>query len=66
MIYVYSWEIDQKIKYFNYNLPSSVYIEISDVNKNSQIGHIEYDSWSNSFTIWTKDGWNWRFQVYKD
>lgn len=63
---MYSHEIDQKIKQYNYQLPSSVYLEISDVNKSPQIDHIKYNAYSNCYSIWTKDGWCWNFQVYKD
>lgn len=66
MMQVYSWEIDQIIKSNNNQLSSSVYLEIADVNKNPQIDHIKYDAWSNSFNMWTNDGWCWSFQVYKD
>ena len=63
---MYSHEIDQKMKQYNYQLSSSVYIEISDINKSPQIDHIKYNAYSDSFAIWTKDGWNWNFKVYKD
>ena len=63
---MYSHEIDEVIKNYNYAIPSSVYLEISDMNKNPQIDHIKFDAYSNCFTIWTKDGWNWNFKVYKD
>lgn len=63
---MYSLEIDRIINNFNHRLPSSVYFEISDIDKNPQIDHIKYDAYSNYFTIWTKDGWCWNFQVYKD
>lgn len=63
---MYSWEIDKKIKQYNSQLPSSIYLEISNVDKNPQIDHIEYNAYSESFTMWTNDGWCWSFQVYKD
>lgn len=63
---MYSWEIDQKIKQYDYNIPSSVFLHISNVTYSAQISYIKYDAWSNTFTMGTKDGWNWRFQVYKD
>lgn len=63
---MYSWEIDQKIKQYNNQLPSSVYLEISNVQKNPQIDHVKYEAYSDSFTIWTNDDWCWNFQVYKD
>ena len=63
---MYSHEIDQKIKQYNHQLPSSIYLEVSDTNKNPQIDHIKYEPYSDSFSIWTKDGWCWNFKVYKD
>ena len=63
---MYSWEIDGIIKDYNYTLPSSVYIKISDVNNSPQITHIKYDAWSNRFNMWTNDGSNWSFIVYND
>lgn len=63
---MYSHEIDQKIKQYNHQIPSSVYLEISDTNKNPQINHIKYNAYSDSFSMWTKDGWHWDFKVYKD
>lgn len=63
---MYSWEIDEKIKSYNNQLPSSVYLEVSDTVKNPQIDHVKYNVYSNSFTMWSTDGWCWNFQVYKD
>lgn len=63
---MYSWEIDQKIKQCNNQLPSSVYLEVSDTDKNPQIDHVIYNAYSNCFSMWTRDGWCWNFQVYKD
>lgn len=63
---MYSWEIDKEIKSHNNQIPASVYLEISDVSKSPQIDHIKYNAYSNCYSIWTKDGWCWNFQVYKD
>lgn len=63
---MYSWEIDKIVKSNNGQLSSSIYLEISDVNKSPQIDHIKYNAYSNCYSIWTKDGWYWNFQVYKD
>jgi hypothetical protein len=63
---VYSHEIDEIIKIHNNQLPSSVYVEISDTNKNPQIDHIKYNAYSNSFSMWSTDGWCWNFKVYKE
>ena len=63
---MYSWEIDKKIKLYNYQIPSSIYLEITDADKNPQIDHVKYDAWSDSFSMWSKDGYCWNFKVYKD
>jgi hypothetical protein len=63
---MFSWEIDQLIKQYNYSLPSSVYARISNVNQNTQINFVKYDAYSNSFYISTDDGWSWEFRVYRD
>ena len=63
---MFSHEIDQKIKQYNHQLPSSIYLEISDTNNNPQINHIKYNAYSDSFFMRTKDGWYWDFKVYKE
>ena len=63
---MYSYEIDELIKKYNYNIPSSVYIKISNVRSNPQIDHVEYNAWSNNFIMWTNDGYSWTFSVYKE
>ena len=63
---MYSHEIDRKIKQYNHQIPATVYLEISDIESNPQINHIKYNAYSDSFSMWTKDGWNWNFKVYKD
>ena len=63
---MYSWEIDNILKDYNYNIPASVYIEVTDINKNPQVGHVEYSPWSDSFIVWTNDGYNWSFKVYRE
>lgn len=63
---MYSWEIDKIIKSNNGQLSSSIYLEISDINKSPQIDHIKYNAYSNCYSMWTKDGWCWNFQVHKD
>ena len=63
---MYSHEIDAIIRENNYQLSSSVYLEISDTKKSPQIDHIKYDAWSHKFNMWTKDGYGWTFTVYKE
>ena len=63
---MYSHEIDKIIKENNHQLPASVYMEISDVNNSPQIERVKYEPCSDSFSMWTKDGWCWNFMVYRD
>lgn len=50
---MYSWEIDNEIKRFNYVLPASVYINIC--NTSPQIDHIKFDKDHGEFSMWTND-----------
>lgn len=59
---MYSWEIDNIIKQFNYNLPSEEYVRIC---RSEQVCRVHYDPFSNDFEVWTSDGYNWKFQVHR-
>ena len=59
---MYSWEIDQKMKEYNYNIPSFLYIDI--ISNSPQIKYIKYNPYDNSFEIWTNEGIYWKFKVY--
>lgn len=59
---MYSWEIDQKMKEYNYNIPSFLYIDI--ISNSPQITYIKYNLYDNSFEIWTNEGIYWKFKVY--
>lgn len=62
---MYSWEIDNLIKAYNYCLPSSEYEKIIDLKNNPQIRYVHYDAYENKFYIETADGYNWVIKVYK-
>lgn len=62
---MFSWEIDNLIKAYNYYLPSSEYEKITDLKNNPQIRRIYYDAFENKFYIETEDGYNWTIRVYK-
>ena len=59
---MYSWEITQIMERYNYNLPSQVYL---DVTQNSpQINRVSFNPGNNRFEIWDKEGCYWNFEVY--
>ena len=62
---MYSWEISNLLQKYNYNIPSDIYFQISNISDNPQITYIEYNAFSNKFKICTNDGYNWEFSVYK-
>lgn len=62
---MYSWEIDNLIKAYNYYLPSSEYEKIIDLKNNPQIRYVHYNTYENKFYIETADGYSWVIRVYK-
>ena len=60
----YSFEIENKLKEYNYDLPSDIYIELFNPNISTQVNHVIYNAWDNYFSAWTSDGYHWRFQVH--
>lgn len=60
---MYSYEITQIIETQNYNLDSETYINICRTSP--QISRVKYDSYSNSYEVWTNDDNYWRFSVYR-
>lgn len=64
---MYSWEIDNTIKKYNYNLPSSVYVDI--INTSPQIIYIKRIN-DKEFKLVTKDSDDsvreWVFSVFRD
>jgi hypothetical protein len=60
---VYSWEIDNYLRFRNWKLEKHEYIYISDTKVNPQISRIKYEPFSNSFYMETDDGYNWIFRL---
>lgn len=63
---MYSYEIDNILKEHNYNIPTSIYLDIMDIERSPQIIEIKYDGWNNNFYVRTNDNYNWNFKVYKE
>ncbi len=61
---MYSFEIDKKLKEYNYKLPSDVYLQMFDTKISTQVNHIIYNPWGNYFSVWTDDGYHWEFSVH--
>lgn len=57
---MYSWEIEQTIQKFNYDLPSNIYLNI--IEKSPQIIEIKHNN--DNFTLITNDGLVINFRVY--
>lgn len=60
---MYSHEIEQTLKSHNYNIDSDTYLRIC--NSSSQITHVKYDPYDNSFHLWTNDNYYWKINVYR-
>jgi len=59
---MYSWEISHTMEEYNYNLPSNIYL---DMTQNSpQISIVIYNPNNNRFEIWDYEGGYWSFEVY--
>lgn len=58
---MYDREIQSALSYYNFNLPSTVYLHIC--NTSPQITHIKYDAFTNRFNMTTNEN-NWNFTVY--
>jgi len=59
---MYSWEITNTMEHYNYNLPSNVYLEMTD--NSPQINHVTYNAWNDRLEMWDKEGSYWSFKVY--
>jgi len=59
---MYSWEITQTLEYYNHNLPSNVYLDITD--KSPQLNVVTYHAWNNCIEMWDREGEHWQFNVY--
>lgn len=62
---MYSYEIDNYLRSRNWNITTSEYLEICDLNRNPQISRVSYNPFQNNFTICTSDNWNWTFTLKK-
>ena len=59
---MYSCEISQTMEHYEYNIPSSVYLAITD--NSPQIAKVIYHTWDGRFEICDKEGACWNFAVY--
>lgn len=58
---MYSYEIDQTIKFQDYNIDPETYINIC--NTSPQISQVKYDPYDDKYEIWTNDNYYWKFNV---
>ena len=59
---MYSYEIQNLMEKYNYNLPSTVYINI--VSNSPQISEVKFTPYDAYYEIWTKDNAYWKFNVH--
>lgn len=59
---MYSWEITQTMKNYNYCLPSHVYLNMAD--NSPQINHVLFNAWNSRFEMWDDEGEYWNFEVF--
>ena len=59
---MYSWEITKTMEYYGYNLPSNIYLDITE--HSPQINHVTYSAWNGRMEMWDKEGEYWNFSVY--
>ncbi len=62
---MYSHEIDNYLRTRNWVLNKDEYFYITDIYKNPQISRVSYNCYDNSFVMYTKDGYIWKFYVKK-
>lgn len=60
---MYSYEINETLKFLNYNIDSKTYIDIC--NTSLQISRVKYDSYDSKYEIWTNDNYYWKINVYR-
>lgn len=60
---MYSWEIEQLIKFKNYLIDVEDYIKI--LSTSPQIREVKYNPYENNFKIYTEDNLNIKFNVKK-
>lgn len=59
---MYTFEIEQVMQQYNYDLPSKVYSKILD--STPQIQRVKFNPYGRRFEIWTNDGGYWNFAVH--
>ena len=59
---MYSYEIDALIAGRS-EISAEEYKEITDLNKNPQVVHIQYNPFNGKHCIWTNDGYAWSINV---
>lgn len=62
---MYSYEIDEILRQNNYNIPSSLYLNIFNIDASPKITFVQYNPWEDKFYASTNDNYNWSFKVYK-
>lgn len=60
--YMYTWEIQQELEKYNWNIESKIYLKICQTSP--QITLVEYQPYGNQFHMTTSDGLDERFTVY--
>lgn len=60
---MYSNEIENILKSYNYNIDSNTYIHICSTSP--QIVRVKYNPYSQYFEIWTNNNYYWKFNVYR-
>ena len=59
---MYSWEITKIMESYEYNLPSNVYLDITE--NSPQINKVTYHAWGGRFEICDQEGGCWHFDVH--
>lgn len=62
---MYSQEIDKFLRERNFHISREEYEELSP-QKNIQISRISYDTSSDSFHLYTYDGYDWIFYIKRE
>lgn len=60
---MYSWEIEKFLKDRNYYIGGDDLTFITDMRRHSQLNHIKYDPYNNSYEMWDNDGNYYNFKV---
>ena len=59
---MYSWEISNLMEHYNHNLPSNVYLDMT--NNSPQIRQVTYLAYNNRFEVKDDEGTCWVFEVH--